>query len=963
MANTKNQSTTTSSTFGLSEAQNAVRNQDAAAKLFASNWAKHRGDEKQEAQQFWTSMLTDVFGIKHAYEYIHFEEKVGRKFIDAFIDIPGAGVYIEHKSSDVDLDAKQKQSDGSMLTPYEQAKNYSFRSRYSKRARWIIVCNFREFRIHDEESEKPEEEYQGFKLEDFPHKYHLLQKLLVDGYKDKLIEEKELSYAAGELVGKLYDALKKQYREPDSPETLKHLSKLCVRLVFCCYAEDAGLFDYNSFGDFLKGESPENARTRLVDLFYSLNKKDDEKDPYAYNGKLASFPYVNGGLFEDTREELSRQIPPFDDEIVRLITEEASAGLNWSNISPTIFGALFESTINPETRKEGGMHYTSIENIHKVIDPLFLDDIKDEYKKILQLTNRTTREDRLVKLQKKLSELVFFDPACGSGNFLTETYLCLRKIENQIIRELSKGQGKLKLQDSEVRVSINQFYGIEINDFAVAVAKTALWIAESQMLSETKEIEYDNIITKEYLPLETNSSIIEGNALQADWSKILPQIAHDSPRTICYIIGNPPFNGAMRMTTSQRNDLTSLMGKIPGVGEMDYVCGWFKKCADYIQNSKIKCALVSTNSVTQGQHALTIWPHLFDLGVHINFAYKTFRWDNEAEKKAVVHCVIIGFSLEKSRECYLFDGTQKSKVEYINQYLRSEIPLSISSRSAPLCDVPPMRFGSMPRAKAFQLKKEEKEKLLRAEPLAEKWVRPFWRCAELLKGTENWCLWMVGAEPGDIEKCPMVKKRIAMIREERLRSKASATRKLAEKPTLFAQIAQPTSGTYLIIPRHTSSSRKYIPMGFVDSYIIADSALQIIPNATVYHFAILTSIVHMAWMRAVGGRLKSDIRYSKDIVYNTFPWPDVSPAEWEHIRNLGQRILDIRACYTRSSLKSLYTEMPPDLLDAHKKLDKAVMKLYGLPDSSTESMIVAELYRRYKALVKKKSSPKKRRQS
>ena len=932
----------------------------AAAKEFAANW-KGRGDEKQETQAFWMSLLQKVYGVAEPDKYIDFEVRVKldhTSFIDGLIK--STRVLIEQKGQDIDLRKGYRQSDGSMLTPYQQARRYAGYLPHDLNPRWIVVCNFQEFHIHD--MNRPNDAPEVLLLSDLEKEYSRLN-FLVDTGDENIKHEMEISMQAGELVGKLYDAFMKQYKDPNNERTLKSLNMLCVRLVFCLYAEDAGIFGRNNmFHDYLSNRGVQNGRRALRELFRVLDQKLEERDPYLADDApdLAAFPYVNGGLFSD--EDI--EIPPFNDEIFNLLLTRASEDFDWSGISPTIFGAVFESTLNPETRRKGGMHYTSIENIHKVIDPLFMDDLQAELSEIKQIAVTKTREQRLAAFQDKIASLKFLDPACGSGNFLTETYLSLRKMENEVIRllldsrtastkteqaKISAGQIVMGIGIANpIRVSIRQFYGIEINDFAATVAKTALWIAESQMMKQTEDIVHMNL---DFLPLKSYVNIIEGNALRIDWETVVPK------RELNYIMGNPPFVGGMYMSSEQKDDITNVMLGFKSVGELDYVVGWYKKATELMKGTHIRTAFVSTNSICQGQQATTLWATLFSEGVHINFAHRTFRWDSEASIKAHVHCIIVGFSYHKSLNSRLFDSLGNVKlVENINQYLTDAPTVIIESRSNPLCAVPHIRFGSMPRdGGGFILNESEKDELIAREPLSKQWIHLYLGAEEFLKNKKRYCLWLLGANPAEISKCPTVKVRIQSVRDFRLASKAAGTRKFAETPSLFCQIAQPQTGCYIAVPKTSSERRRYIPLGFLDASVIASDLLFLIPDAALFHFGVLESNVHMAWMRTVCGRLKSDYRYSKDIVYNNFPWSTPTDAQKAKIEQTAQAILDARALYPDCSLADLYDEatMPPELRKAHQQNDRAVMEAYGMPvKGTTEAACVAELMKRYRELTR-----------
>lgn len=614
--------------------------QKAAAKQFAVYW-KNKGYEKGESQAFWLSLLRDVYGVEHPEQFITFEEQVHLDHT-SFIDgtIPATKVLIEQKGLGKDLKKPIRQSDGTLLTPFQQAKRYITELPLSQHPRWVVTCNFSEFYVYD--MERPGGEPEIILLENLEKEYYRLQ-FLVDTGSEHLKREMEVSIAAGEIVGLLYDAFAKQYADPESEYAMKSLNILCVRLVFCLYAEDAGIFGrHGMFHDYLSEFDARGMRRAVVDLFRILDTPPEKRDPYLKddNPTLAAFPYVNGGLFAN--EDI--EIPPFTDEIRELLLKKASENFNWSEISPTIFGAVFESTLNPETRRKGGMHYTSIENIHKVIDPLFLDDLKAELAQIKEITVARTQERRLREFQNKLASLTFLDPAAGSGNFLTETYLSLRRLENEILSILSKGQ--ISFGDanySPIQVSISQFYGIEINDFAVTVARTALWIAESQMMKETESIVLMHL---EFLPLKTNANIVEGNALRMDWESVVPE------HKLSYIMGNPPFVGFSLMTQAQKEDVSLIF---PGTKNVDYVACWYMKAIKFIANTKIECAFVSTNSICQGEVVPVLWTKLLAEGIIINYAYRTFIWASEAKEKAAVHCIIIGFAIFQRSQKVIFD--------------------------------------------------------------------------------------------------------------------------------------------------------------------------------------------------------------------------------------------------------------------------------------------------------------------
>ncbi len=913
-----------------------------AAKEFAAQWAD-KGYEKGQSQPFWLSLLRDVYGVEHPENFITFEDQVAldhTSFIDGFI--PATHVLIEQKSLGKDLNKPIRQSDGTLLSPFQQAKRYSAELPYSQRPRWIVTCNFSQFYVYD--MERPTGEPEIIELKDLEREHYRLQ-FLVDTGDTNIHKEMEVSLEAGRIVGVLYDALLAQYKDPECEETLKHLNALCVRLVFCLYAEDAGIFGpRNMFHNYLQHHTAD-ARRALMDLFEVLNTKPEDRDPYLEED-LAAFPYVNGGLFAE-----KSVIPRLDETIVDLILHKASEDFDWSVISPTIFGAVFESTLNPDTRRKGGMHYTSIENIHKVIDPLFLDSLRDELAQIQEITVEKTRMAKLKAFQAKLAGLTFLDPACGSGNFLTETYLSLRRMENQVIAALHHDQITLDM-DNPIQVSINQFYGIEINDFAVTVARTALWIAESQMMKETEDVVHMSL---DFLPLKTNASIVEGNALRLDWESVVPKDKLD------YIMGNPPFVGYSLQSKEQKEDLLSIYVDEKGkpyktAGKIDYVSGWYFKAAQLMQGSGIRTAFVSTNSITQGEQVAGVWKPLYDrFGIHIDFAHRTFRWDSEASLKAHVHCVIVGFSIApNSEKKRIYTSERFQEVQNINAYLIDAPDVFIESRNRSLSPVPEMVYGNKPTDGGFPfLTPEEYHQAVKNEPEISKYLKRIYGATEYINNKMRYCLWLVGASPSEIRKSKFIMDRVEAVRQFRLNSTKAATQKSAESPTLFQEIRHPNS-EYIIVPRHSSETRKYVPFGFVSPDIIVNDAVQIIPGANLYHFGTLMSNVHMAWMRAVCGRIKSDYRYSKDIVYNNFPWPTPTEAQKAKIEQTAQGILDARALYPDCSLADLYDEvtMPPELRKAHQQNDRAVMQAYGFDvKTTTESSCVAKLMKMYQELT------------
>ena len=973
-----------------------------AAGDFSKRWSG-KGYEKGDTQKFWLELLQKVFGVEDPYSFVEFEDKVmvdSTNYMDVYL--PATRVLIEQKGIQKSLGAPIPQSDGALLTPFQQAKKYIVGLPLSRHPRWVVTCNFAEFWVYD--MEQPNGEPQKIRLKDLEKEYYRLQ-FLVDSKSEHITKELRVSMQAGEIVGRIYEALLKQY-DDNSPEALRWLNILCVRIVFCLYAEDAGFFAHDQFHDYLVSYEAKDLRRALYDLFETLNKPYDERSKYLQED-LKSFPYTNGGLFEEKIE-----IPQFTEELKQSLLQNASLDFDWSEISPTIFGAVFESTLNPETRRKGGMHYTSIENIHKVIDPLFLNDLRSELDEILSEKVEKQRQKKLDAFQDKLARLTFLDPACGSGNFLTETYLSLRRLENEVINARHHGQTFLGYEETNpIKVSINQFYGIEINDFAVTVATTALWISEAQMLRETEKIIDRDI---DFLPLKSYANIKEGNALRMDWSTLekepplnalyveklnvyrvddFENIGHVEEATAPYnsihkelnvvtkevvekefpekknkavvydyIIGNPPFVGARWMSKEQKQDVLNIFSsKWAGVGDLDYVACWYKKASTLISGTDTRVALVSTNSITQGGAVSILWKPLFENGLHIDFAWRTFRWDSEAAQKAHVHCVIVGFSkcpLNKLKALY---SSEQDMVyaDNINGYLLDAPNVFIEKSMRPICDVPQIVLGGQPIDDGnLTLTEEEKEELLRKEPQAAPFVRPFMMGKDFIDRQPRYCLWLQGANPSLLRNCPLVMKRVEKVKEFRLKSNRASTLKAAETPTLFGAPFE-CQNNYIALPKVSSENRKYIPIDYLPKEIIPGDKLFCLQEGSLYHFGVLTSLVHMAWTRAVCGRLKSDYSYSNTIVYNNFPWPNPTERQKEKIEQTAQAILDSRSKYPDSSLADLYDEltMPPELRKAHQENDKAVMQAYGFDlkrlDDETETPIVAALFKLYQQLTEK----------
>ncbi len=918
--------------------------QKQAAKQFVQDWSG-KGYEKGETSRFWIALLQNVYGIQDATKFIEFELPVktilkekGSDFIDGYI--ASTKVLIEQKGSHVDLNAKYRQSDGSELTPYQQARRYAAGLPLNMHPRWIVACNFTMFEVHD--MEHPNDAPEVIHLADLEKEYHRLS-FLVDDTNVHLKKELEVSIQAGEIVGVLYDKILAQYRNPDDPETQKALNKLCVRLVFCLYAEDAGIFgSKNMFHDYMAQFPAADFREKLIKLFRILDQKPEDRDPYE-DEKLLEFPYVNGGMFAGDIE-----VPRINDEIRTLILQRASDDFDWSQISPTIFGAVFESTLNPETRRAGGMHYTSIENIHKVIDPLFLNDLKAELADIKATSVAKTKKDRAYAFQDKISKLKFFDPACGSGNFLTESYTSLRRLENEALRIIYGGDRVIGEMADPIKVSINQFYGIEINDFACSVAQTALWIAESQMMQATDEIVGFNL---DPLPLKTYTNIHEGNALRMDWNVVIPAAELD------YIMGNPPFIGHQWRSQSQMEDMDSVFEGWDKYGKLDYVAAWYKKAVDYIGQNPIYTAFVSTNSLVQGESVATLWKPLFEkYSVVIRFAYQPFVWNSEASEMAHVHCVIIGFTTCSSRRPrIIYDGEVPKAATNINGYLLDAPNVFIQNRGSVLiAGLPKMSKGSQPTDGGHLiLSPDEREEIISKYPLSDSLIKRYISAEDFIQNKIRYCLWLKNVSPSSYRGITPVMERIENVAKMREKSPTASVRRDADIPMLFTQIRQPES-VYLVVPEVSSERRKYIPIGYLTPDVIASNKLYLVPDASLFLFGVLESSTHMSWMRIVAGRLEMRYSYSP-AVYNNFPWPqEVTDVQKAKIEQTAQAILDARALYPDSSLADLYDSltMPPELRKAHRANDAAVLEAYGFPKDATESDIVAHLFKMYQALTR-----------
>ena len=920
------------------------------AKEFVERWRKilaevpeGKNNEQQDTAKFWQDLLVNVLGVpsNSVATFVDFERKVRGRRIDVFVS--DHHFLCEQKSVGVDLD-KPESRNGGMETPYQQATWYAQHLPYSERPRWLMTCNFETFRLYDLDEERPEDGMQEFTLDELPACVHMLS-FLTSKETSRLHKEQQLSIEAGGYVSKLYDALSKQYHHIDGTdeaarEEQRSLNVLITRIIFMLYAEDADLLQsHAAFGDFCKRD-PRKLRGRLMELFRVIDTPVTERDEYM-DEELAAFPYVNGGLFSDS----SIVIPQMTDEIAQAIVD-ASEGFMWSDISGVIFGGVFEGTLNPETRHAGGMHYTSVENIERCLKPLFLDELWDELHRAEGERSNAKRRQMLDALHDKIASITIGDPACGSGNFLTEAYRQLRTIENRIIEDENGDQTVLAL-GNPIRVSLDQLYGIEVNDFAVAVAKTALWITEEQMLRKTQEIL--PTYSFDFLPLRNLSNLREGNALTTDWSEVFPN-------DLTYLVGNPPFLGARNQTKEQKAEMLSVFDGVKNAGNIDYCGAWYMKAARFTQGKRTRCALVSTNSICQGEQVANLWKPLTDLGIHIDFAHTTFRWDNEAADKAHVFCIIVGFSREVStKRLYLHESPDAPEElrfpKNINAYLADAPDAFVWNRSTPICDVPKIGIGNKPIDGGFYLfSDDEMADFLKAEPGAKRYFHKWIGAREFLHGESRWCLYLGNATFSDLKALPRCRERIESVREYRLASKSAPTRKLAETPTRF-HVENMPKGNSIVFPRHSSERRKYLPLGFIGPDILCGDANTMLPDATIYHFGVLHSQFHNAWIRTVAGRLKSDYRYSGGVVYNNFVWPEPTDAQRGEIERCAQAVLDARAAQDGATLADMYdpdNEMFfPDLMRAHRELDASVEAAYGVEFDGDEERIVAHLFNLY----------------
>lgn len=898
------------------------------ATLFAQNW-HNRGNEKSEARSYWMELLQDVLQLSDTNDpkTVCFERKTG---LNGYIDVLmiKARVLVEQKSLGVDLDKPEKRQ-GLMLTPIQQAKRYADNLPPSEKPTVLITCNFGLFRIYDLEQDwiasKPQSE---FMLADLPNHINELARLFQRESTQetiRVVRQEELSVKAGIYVAQLHDALAKCFRNPDDPVEHMALAMITVRIVFCLYAEDAGLFTANAFHDYVEHSSPDRLHTDLYDLFVYLDTSTGNRPKYP-DPRLKSFPYVDGGLFNELID-----VPPLTGELrdtLLLISEK----FDWRDISPVIFGSLMEETLSRDERRKGGMHYTSVRNIHRVIDPLFLNDLKAE----LEHAENSpiaggARTKALTALQTHIGSLRFLDPACGSGNFLTETFLELRRMENRIIKDLvdmrntlPASQLQLDMGDTvnNIQVSIDHFYGIEINGFACAVARTALWIAEQQMLDDTSSI----ISGVPRLPFTDTAHILETNALRLDWNTLLPGMECD------YVMGNPPFIGQSQKTDEQREDMR-LVWADQYDGYLDYVTGWFRKASQYCVKPGAEFAFVSTNSICQGQPVVALFKPLIDDGWHIKFARTSFKWDAQSRIVAGVSVIVTGFTRMAHGNATLYKLDQVETVPHINPYLIPGPDIFISKRMKPLGSQSSAVSGLKPAdGGGLMLKTQAEYEQAMNDPIAAKYVRKCVGADELIKGKDRWCLWLVDVEPDEIEKSKFLRERVNSVRRFREASKKTGDAyKLRHTPWLFRMTEYPIDSNLLVIPCTFGEAREYMTADWVNTNTVVTNLAYVVPDEDGLEFALIESRMFLVWLNKVGGHLETRNRFSNTVVWNNFPVPAFDDKTQQQLVDAGQIVLKARDAHPTSSLKTLYDPkyMPVDLRQAHEELDKIVDVAFG----------------------------------
>ena len=888
------------------------------AARFVAIW-KDETSEDAEAKSFWDGLF-DVFGVPRK-RYATFETKVTKtNRRDGYIDLLWKGkLLVEHKSSGKDLDRA-----------YAQAKDYFPGLDDADLPRYIVVCNFQKFRVYDLESGTAPVE---FSLSDLVKNVKHLG--FIAGYQTREFHEEDpVNIKAAELMGKLHDKLK------DIGYVGHELEVYLVRLVFCLFADDTTIFDERGFEDFItQRTSPDGSdlASKLAELFQILNTPETRR-LRNLDEQLAAFPYVNGKLFET---QLS--LASFDSTMRGMLID--SCKLDWGQISPAIFGSLFQSVMDKEARRNLGAHYTSEKNIMKLIKPLFLDALWEDFNTIKK------SKKKLPEFHAKLGKLRFLDPACGCGNFLVITYRELRRLELAVLKALYGNQIGTSLADVTF-VNVDQFYGIELEEFPAQISMVAMWLIDHQMNMEASK-EFGEYYRR--LPLTKAPNIINGNALRLDWDLVLPKKDDN-----VFILGNPPFGGKHLQSDEQKEDMKFACHEISLFASLDFVAAWYVKSARFIQGTNIRCALVATNSITQGEQVGILWSYLLAKGIKIQFAHRTFKWKNEAKGQAGVYCVIIGFGLANilKKRLFVYDTVNSNPDETlaknISPYLVDFEDTVILSKSKPISDAPKMVWGNKPvDGGHLIIEDDEKAEFLRREPKATDYIKQLLGAREFLHSEKRWCIWLVDVEPNIIKSMPLVMERIQLVKTMRLGSKDQGARDLAETPYLFRDTRNPKS--FILLPSVSSENRNYVPMGFFGSEVIASNLCHMIPDGGLYDFGILTSLMHMSWMRAVCGRLEGRYRYSSNIVYNNFPWPsEPSAAQKMKVEQAAQKVLDVRAAFPDATLADLYdpNTMPKKLLDAHRELDAAVDACYRKTSFKTELERLEYLFGMYKELTK-----------
>jgi hypothetical protein len=910
----------------------------ARAAAFVNDWRDIAPKVKEEAEaQTFENEFFDIFGVSRK-KVALFEKKVGLK--DGFsteTDLFGNPAAAGGPQGYIDLFwrgyiiIEMKTPGKDLKKAYEQARAYANSLQQQDLPKGILICDFLRFEYYDLTKDAA---LTAFTLEELPAHVELFGYLA--GYTK--IEFKKLdpvNIKAAEKMGMLHNRLKA------NGYSGHQLEVYLVRLLFCLFADDTGIFDRKHFFHYVLQRTSEDGKDlslHLHKIFETLNQ-DENRRGKARDEQLDIFPYVDGGLFEEKLDTAD-----FDQDTRETLID--CMRLDWAKINPSIFGAMFQSVMNDEERHDIGAHYTSEENILKVIHPLFLDDLRAEFKSLKKLTSEV-RIDRLTAFHDKLSRLKFLDPACGCGNFLVVSYRELRLLEMDVIAELL-GEAKVLDVDQYIKVNVNQFYGIEIEEFPAKIAQTALWLMD-HLMNVQVQARFGQYFKR--IPLTASASIHCANALTLDWESVVPKA------DLSYILGNPPFLGAAVMSKSQKAEVAKIFDGMKDNGLLDYVTCWYRKAAIYIQNTNICVAFVSTNSICQGEQVSVLWRSLMQqFGVKINFAHQTFKWSNEARGKAAVYCVIVGFSLKEQNPKKLYsypdisgDATE-TRVAQINAYLINAPMLFIERRSSPLCKVSPMNKGSSPTDDGnFFFTLEEKNALVAKYPEAAELLHQYLGAREYIYNVPRFCLWLKNISPKRYKHIKEIEERVEKVRTFRASRSRINTLKFVDYPTLFSEDRQPESD-YLLIPRVSSEQRRYVPIGFISKDVIVGDACHAVPNATLYEFGIITSAMHMAWMRYVCGRLKSDFRYSNTLVYNNFPWPSPSEKQKEVIERASQNVLEARKTYPDMSLFDLYDKaMIPELLKAHQKLDKAVEVAYGR-EFASDSERVAFLFDRYQTL-------------